>query len=97
MAPTLRLTEDVLANDAETSLPARPRMIYVVHGEIVNNGTAAATTSAIKIIFKKSTDVLGEKSYPQKLGPIAPGARLSFSQALDEPPAGTTDIVPAVE
>lgn len=70
---------------------------YVVRGDIVNNGTAAGTTTALKIIFKKNTDVVGEKSYPQKLGPIAPGARLSFSQTLDEPPAGTTDIVPAVE
>ncbi len=34
MAPMLRLYEDVLANDAELSLPARPRMIYVVHGGI---------------------------------------------------------------
>jgi hypothetical protein len=34
MAPMLRLTEDVLANDIEISLPARPRMIFVVHGRI---------------------------------------------------------------
>jgi hypothetical protein len=34
MAPMLRLYEDVLANDAEISLPARPRMIYVVHGVV---------------------------------------------------------------
>jgi hypothetical protein len=34
MAPMLRLYEDVLANDAELPLPARPRMIYVVHGGI---------------------------------------------------------------
>ena len=35
MAPMLRLYEDVLANDAELSLPGRPRMIYVVHGAIM--------------------------------------------------------------
>ena len=36
MAPVLRLFEDVLANDgAELSLPARPHMIYVVHGSIL--------------------------------------------------------------
>ena len=35
MAPMLRLYEDVLANDAEISLTARPRMIYVVHGAIM--------------------------------------------------------------
>ena len=34
MAPMLRLYEDVLTNDAAISLPARPRMIYVVHGAI---------------------------------------------------------------
>ena len=70
---------------------------YVVHGEIVNSGSAPGTSMAIKFIFKKNNDVVGEKSYPQKLGPVAPGARLSFSQMLDEPPAGTTDIVPTVE
>jgi hypothetical protein len=34
MAPMLRLYEDVLANAAELSLPARPRMIYVAHGDV---------------------------------------------------------------
>jgi hypothetical protein len=35
MAPVLRLYEDTFANDgAELSLPARPHMIYVVHGTI---------------------------------------------------------------
>jgi hypothetical protein len=34
MAPTLRLYEDILANDAELPLPGRPRMIYVVHGAV---------------------------------------------------------------
>ena len=34
MAPMLRLYEDVLANEAEMSLPARPRMIFVTHGGI---------------------------------------------------------------
>ncbi len=70
---------------------------YVVHGEIINNGRAPGTTKALKFTFKKGNDVVGEKSYPQSLGPIAPGARLGFSQTLDEPPAGTTDIVPAAE
>jgi hypothetical protein len=36
MPPVLRLYEDTLANDgAELSLPARPYMIYVVHGSIL--------------------------------------------------------------
>jgi hypothetical protein len=34
MAPTLRLYEDVLANAADLSLPALPRMIYVAHGAV---------------------------------------------------------------
>jgi hypothetical protein len=34
MPPMLRLYEDVLTNEAKISLPARPRMIYVVHGAI---------------------------------------------------------------
>ena len=35
MYPLLRLYEDVLVNDGETSLPALPRMIFVVHGTVV--------------------------------------------------------------
>ena len=35
MPPVLRLYEDTFANDgAELALPARPHMIYVVHGAI---------------------------------------------------------------
>jgi len=34
MRPTLRLYEDVLANGAEATLPAQPRMIFVVHGSV---------------------------------------------------------------
>jgi hypothetical protein len=40
MPPTLRLYEDVLSNGAEASLPALPRMIFVVHG----SGTIADRT-----------------------------------------------------
>jgi hypothetical protein len=35
MSPELRLYEDVLTNDGEVSLPAQPRMIFVVHGSLV--------------------------------------------------------------
>jgi hypothetical protein len=39
MHPTLRLCEDVLANDsAEIELPALPRMIFVAHGSIAIAG-----------------------------------------------------------
>lgn len=70
---------------------------YVVQGEVVNAGRAAGSTSRLRLIFRKNNDVLGERAYPLVKGPIGPGARMSFSQALDEPPPGTTDIVPAVE
>jgi hypothetical protein len=30
-------------------------------------------------------------------GPLPPGGRTTFSQVLDNPPPGTTDIVAAVE
>lgn len=70
---------------------------YVVQGEVVNAGRAPGSTSRLRLIFRKNNDVLGERAYPLVKGPIGPGARVSFSQALDEPPPGTTDIVPAVE
>lgn len=40
MQPVLRLYEDVLANDAEVSLPALPRMIFVAHGALTIAGKA---------------------------------------------------------
>jgi predicted Zn finger-like uncharacterized protein len=70
---------------------------YVVQGEIVNTGQASGSPSTLKFTFKKDNDVLGERSYALVQGPIAPGARLGFRQTLDDPPEGTTDIVPAVE
>lgn len=70
---------------------------YVVQGEVVNSGRTPGSTSRLRLIFRKDNDVLGERTYPLVGGPIGPGARMSFSLALDEPPSGTTDIVPAVE
>ena len=70
---------------------------YVVQGEVVNTGRRPGSTSKLKLTFRKNDDVLGERAYPLVKGPIGPGARSSFSQALDDPPPGTTDIVPAVE
>lgn len=70
---------------------------YVVQGELVNAGRAPGSTRRLRLIFRKDNDVLGERAYPLVKGPIGPGARVSFSQALDEPPPGTTDVVPAVE
>ena len=45
MHPLLRLYEDVLANDAEVSLPALPRMIFVVHGSVAIAPTASCCTT----------------------------------------------------
>jgi predicted Zn finger-like uncharacterized protein len=70
---------------------------YVVRGELLNSGRAAGSTSTLKLIFRKGNDVLGERAYPLTEGPIAPGGRLSFSRPFDDPPDGTTNIVPSVE
>ncbi len=70
---------------------------YVVRGEIVNTGRAVGSTRSLKLVFKKQDAVLGERAFALVRGPIAPGARLPFSQTFDDPPAGTTDVVPAIE
>ena len=70
---------------------------YVVRGELFNSGRAAGSTSTLKMIFRKGDDVLGERAYPLTEGPIAPGGHLSFSRPFDDPPDGTTNIVPSVE
>lgn len=70
---------------------------YVVRGEVVNQGTTAGSTSLLRVTFKRNDEVLGERTYPMVEGPLQPGARASFSQPLEDPPDGTTDIVPVVE
>jgi len=70
---------------------------YVVSGQLINNGTAAGSTSLLRVTFKHNDDVLGERSFPMVEGPLPPGGRANFSQVLEDPPAGTTDIVPMVE
>jgi hypothetical protein len=70
---------------------------YVVRGQLVNAGTAPGSTTALKLVFRKGDDVLGERTYPLVEGPIAPGQRLSFTRPLDDPPDGTTNVVPSVE
>ena len=70
---------------------------YVVRGQLVNNGRAPGSTTLLRLTFKKNDDVLGERSFPMVEGPLPPGGRTSFSQPLDDPPSGTTDIVPVVE
>jgi hypothetical protein len=68
-----------------------------VRGELLNAGTAPGSTTALKLIFRNGDDVLGERTYPLVEGPIAPGQRLSFSRPLEDPPDGTTNVVPSVE
>ncbi|SJZ34819.1 MJ0042 family finger-like domain-containing protein [Enhydrobacter aerosaccus] len=70
---------------------------YVVHGEITNRGGSAGSVSKLVVTFKKGSEILDTRTYPLALGPIAAGDRQSFSQALDNPPAGATDVVPSLE
>jgi hypothetical protein len=46
MHRALRLYEDILANDAAVELLARPRMIFVVHGEVTIAGRAVTDGEA---------------------------------------------------
>lgn len=68
-----------------------------MRGQIVNNGKAAGSTTLLRLTFRKNEDVLGERTFPMVEGPLPPGGRANFSQTLDDPPSGTTDIVPVVE
>jgi predicted Zn finger-like uncharacterized protein len=70
---------------------------YIVRGEVTNTGGSPGTTRKLVVTYKRGDEVLGTRTYPLVLGPIAAGARQSFSQTLDNPPAGATDIVPSVE
>jgi predicted Zn finger-like uncharacterized protein len=71
--------------------------LYVVRGQLVNNGMAPGSTTLLRLTFKRNDDVLGERSFALVQGPLPPGGRASFSQTLEDPPSGTTDIVPMVE
>jgi serine/threonine protein kinase len=70
---------------------------FVLRGEIFNNSGVPASTTSLKLVFRKGGEVLGERTYPMVEGPVAPGGRLRFSRTLDSPPAGTTELVPTVE
>ena len=107
----LRILSTGPAKDTRPAPPAKARLEidleasrvelvdgrYIVRGEVVNAGNGPGSTKRLRVIFRKNDDVLGERSYVLIQGPIEPGARLSFSQTLDDPPPGTTDIVPAIE
>jgi len=70
---------------------------FVVRGQLVNNGRAPGSTTLLRLTFKRNEDVLGERSFPMVEGPLPPGGRTTFSQTLEDPPSGTTDIEPSVE
>jgi predicted Zn finger-like uncharacterized protein len=91
-AETPRLEIDLAASKVEL-VDGR----YVVHGEVLNSGGAPGSTTALRLIFRKGEDVLGERVYSLVEGPIAPGARISFSRQLEDPPDGTTNVVPTIQ
>jgi predicted Zn finger-like uncharacterized protein len=70
---------------------------FVVRGQLVNNGRAPGSTTLLRITFRRDEDILGERSFPMVEGPLPPGGRTAFSQVIENPPAGTTDIEPSVE
>jgi predicted Zn finger-like uncharacterized protein len=70
---------------------------YVVRGDIVNTGRTPGSTSRIKLIFRNDREVLAERVFAMVKGPIAPGGRMGFNRPFDDPPDGTTTVVPSVE
>lgn len=70
---------------------------YVVTGEVANSGNKAGTTQALKLTFRAGEQVVGQRIVPLVEGPIPPGGRTRFSLPLDDPPAGTTNIVPTID
>lgn len=70
---------------------------YVVTGEVTNGGSAAGSTQALKLTFRAGEQVVGQRIVPLVEGPIPPGGRTRFSLPLDDPPAGTTNIVPTLD
>jgi hypothetical protein len=99
MAPMLRLYEDVLANDAEISLPARPRIIYVVNGVVtmgdqsLRDDEAFGSESAVACKAERTGATLwrwelaadGEASVPSGPGVVS---REKLSERLDSMPKG---------
>ena len=60
----LRLTEDILSNGNAASLPALPRMIFVVHGSVTIDAAAIAERG-----FKADEAYSGEGAVTLKAGP----------------------------
>jgi hypothetical protein len=99
MTPMLRLYEDVLANDAEISLPARPRMIFVVHGGItmgdqsLQDGEAFGSENPVTCKAERAGATLWRwelAADTETSDPIGPGivSREKLSARLDAMPKG---------
>lgn len=63
LPPQLRLTEDILSNASEASLPAAPRMIFVAHGSLTIGSAASAERA-----FKADEAYSGEGAITLKAG-----------------------------
>ncbi len=91
MPTMLGLYEDVLANDAALPLPARPRMVFVVHGSVMvdgrtlhdNEGAAAQGALPLKAGAGGATiwrwELLAEDAAPAA---AAAGAKAASHQKL---------------
>jgi hypothetical protein len=98
MASTLRLYEDVLTNDATISLPACPRMIYVVHGAVtagdlsLGGDEAFGSEQAATLAAGSAGATLWrwELSDAEAASPGGPGvvSREKLSARLDTMPSG---------
>ncbi|MBV8410594.1 MAG: serine/threonine protein kinase [Alphaproteobacteria bacterium] len=70
---------------------------YALAGEIVNSGSATAAARQLTLVYRKGEQVLGQRTYSLAQGPIAPGGRVKFTLALDDPPPGATQLEGIVE
>jgi hypothetical protein len=98
MPPMLRLYEDVLAGDAELSLPARPRMIFVVHGAIamadrtLRDDEGLGSESTMSIAAARDGATVWRWELTESDGSVPPGAGVAccekLSARLDTMPKG---------
>jgi hypothetical protein len=100
MQPVLRLYEDVLSNGNEASLPALPRMIFVVHGSLTIgdhafadgeawSGEGAATLKAGKDgAAAKGSGITSREKLSAELATIPKGALLLRGDSVAFPPGG---------
>ncbi|HTZ01472.1 MAG TPA: hypothetical protein VMC05_03990 [Xanthobacteraceae bacterium] len=99
MAPTLRLYEDILTNDAVAEYPAAPRMIFVVHGAVslrernLRDEETLASEHALTLTAAKSGatlwrwDLTGEAGAASVAG-AGVVSREKLAARLDTLPAG---------